>query len=202
MVQSEQTMEMGYGPAGALTQDGLKVYGSIDSPNPRFGLICGDRFISSYKLGASLIFSIKLHFHSHFERDTFKAKIGVKFGPFNIVSKEIQKIAESLNTSGEVKIMAFQSGGNPAELSKLMNGSCGDKYCAASCSLIRITDCDNSINALFNYAISRFTNQVNVQDPKTMVPFSVGFANMQDIKWVGLDAPTSFVTPNVLAMRE
>jgi hypothetical protein len=27
MVQSELTMEMGYGPAGALTLDGLKVYG-------------------------------------------------------------------------------------------------------------------------------------------------------------------------------
>lgn len=83
-----------------------------------------------------------------------------------------------------------------------MNGTCEDKYCAASCSLVKITDCDKSINNLFDYAISRFTNQVNVQDPKTMVPFSVGFANMQDVKWIGLDAPASYVTPDVLAMRQ
>jgi hypothetical protein len=93
MVQSEITMEMGYGPAGALTLDGLRAYGLIDNPNPRFGLICGDKFVSSYKVGATLIFSIKLHFHTHYEKDTFTAKFGVSFGPFSIISTSIQKIA-------------------------------------------------------------------------------------------------------------
>jgi len=37
---------MGYGPEGALTPDGQRAYGSADRPNPRFGLICGDKFIS------------------------------------------------------------------------------------------------------------------------------------------------------------
>lgn len=93
LVQSEITMEMGYGPAGALTLDGLRAYGSIDNPNPRFGLICGERFISSYKVGATLLFSIKLHFHTHTEKDTFSAKFGVKFGPFSLISTSIQKTA-------------------------------------------------------------------------------------------------------------
>ncbi len=31
-VQSEMTMEAGYGPAGALTPDGLRAYGPVDNP--------------------------------------------------------------------------------------------------------------------------------------------------------------------------
>ncbi len=67
-VQSEMTMETGYGPAGALTPDGLRAYGPVDNPNPRFGLICGDQFISSFKVGAHLLLSMKLKFNSHTER--------------------------------------------------------------------------------------------------------------------------------------
>jgi hypothetical protein len=59
-VQSELTLETGYGPAGALTLDGMRAYGSVDNPNPRFGLICGDKFVSSFKVGANLVFSMKL----------------------------------------------------------------------------------------------------------------------------------------------
>ncbi len=64
-VQSDVTTEMGFGPAGALTADGLRAYGPVDKPNPRFGLICGDMFISSFKVGAQLILSMKLQFNSH-----------------------------------------------------------------------------------------------------------------------------------------
>jgi hypothetical protein len=59
---------MGYGHAGALTPDGARAYGSIFKPNPRFGLICGDMYISELKVGAQLIFSIKLQFGSHMEK--------------------------------------------------------------------------------------------------------------------------------------
>ncbi len=67
-VQSEMTMETGYGPAGALTMDGMRAYGPVENPNPRFGLICGDKFISSFKVGANLLFSMKLQFQSSSEK--------------------------------------------------------------------------------------------------------------------------------------
>jgi hypothetical protein len=56
---------MGYGVAGALTADGMRVYGSPDKPNPKFGVICGDMFVNSFKVGAQLIISVKLQFSSH-----------------------------------------------------------------------------------------------------------------------------------------
>lgn len=103
--------------------------------------------------------------------------------------------------SGRVDIMASQSGGNPKALEKMMNKSCGN-YCAATCTMKTMTDCSGAINSLFDYAISSFPSQVDVHDPSTMVPFSIGFADIQDISWIGLKSPTSFATKEVVAMRE
>jgi hypothetical protein len=113
-VQSEMTMETGYGPAGALTLDGLRAYGPVENPNPRFGLICGDKFISSFKVGAHLLFTMKLQFQSHSEKEAFGAKLGFNLASFLSISADIQKAASATNIVGKVEIMAYQSGGNPA----------------------------------------------------------------------------------------
>ena len=60
-----------YGHAGALTMDGLRGYESVESPNPRFRLICGDMFISSGKVGTNLVYSMKLQFKSHSDKNSF-----------------------------------------------------------------------------------------------------------------------------------
>lgn len=190
-VQSELTMESGYGPAGALTMDGLRVYGSVDAPNPRFGLICGNKFISSFKVGANLVFSLKLQFQSHYEKEAFGAKLGIGYGSFFSISTDIQNAAATTNIKGKVEIMAYQSGGNPAELAKILNSTCGSSYCAASCSMQNMNDCRGAINGLIKYASTNFPSQVNLKDPSTLSPFSINFADMQDLKWLGLTTSPS-----------
>lgn len=150
--QYEVTMDMGFGPAGALTQDGLRVYGSPDNPNPSFGLICGDNFISSYKVGATLMMSLKLQFHNLEEKSSFLNKFGVGFTSFANIAADIQRAAILTNISGKVIILAYQSGGNPAELSKILNSTCGSAYCAASCGMDTIGDCGTAMNGLIKYA--------------------------------------------------
>ena len=103
--------------------------------------------------------------------------------------------------SGRVDIMASQSGGDPRALEKMMNKSCGN-FCAATCTMKTMTDCSEAINTLFNYAINSFPSQVNIHDPSTMVPFSIGFADVQDVRWIGLNPPAPFATKEVVAMRE
>jgi hypothetical protein len=200
-VQSEVTMEMGFGPAGALTQDGLRAYGPVDNPNPRFGLICGDLFVSSYKVGAQLLLTIKLQFNSHTEKESFSAKFGVNFGSFLSISTDIQKTISQTNSSGSMTILGYQSGGNPAELSKILNSSCGSSYCAGTCSMQKLSDCNAAVNGLLKYAMGNFPAQVNIQDVRTLSAFPIGFAKLQNIKWIGLDIPPSYVTQSVLAMR-
>jgi hypothetical protein len=187
-------METGYGPAGALTLDGMRAYGPIDNPNPRFGLICGDKYIVSFKVGANLIFSMKLLFQSHTEKNVFEVKLGLKYGSFLSISTDIQKVASATNITGKVEILAYQSGGNPAELAKILDATCGSSYCAASCSMLKMNDCMGAINGLIKYASSNFPSQINLKDPSTLAPFSIGFADMQDIKWLGLAIPTFYAT--------
>jgi hypothetical protein len=90
-VASQISMETGYGPASALTADGSRAY--KDGTNPLFGLICGDRFIDSYKAGALLMFAMKLEFHNHVEKDSFSVRFGISFGSFLSISTQIQKVA-------------------------------------------------------------------------------------------------------------
>jgi len=97
--------------------------------------------------------------------------------------------------------MAYQSGGNPAELAKILNSSCGSSYCAATCSMLNMNDCAGAVNGLIKYASTHFPNQVNLNDAKTISPFTIGFADLQDIKWLGLAVPRSYATGEVVEMR-
>ncbi len=193
---------MGFGPAGALTADGLRAYGSVDRPNPRFRLICGDMFISSFKVGAQLVLSMKLQFSSHTEKESFAAKFGVGYGSFVSISTDIQKVINQTNSSGSMTILAYQSGGNPAELAKILNSSCGSNYCAATCSMQRLTDCNSAVNGLLNYAINKFPSQVDLQDIRTLSSFPLGFAKLQSIKWIGLETSPTYVTKDVVSTRQ
>jgi hypothetical protein len=125
----------------------------------------------------------------------------VSFGSFLSISADIQRTAAATNIMGNVEIMAYQSGGNPAELAKILNSTCGSSYCAASCSMQNMTSCTGAVNGLIKYASINFPNQVNLKDPSTLSPFSIGFADMQDVKWLGLAVPTFYATKEVVAMR-
>ncbi len=98
-------------------------------------------------------------------------------------------------------ILAYQDGGNPAELAKVFNSTCGSGYCAATCSMLKLSDCDSAITGLLRYAINTFPPQVDLQNIKTLSSFSIGFAQLQSIKYIGLEAPPSILTKDIVVMR-
>ena len=153
---------MGYGRAGALTPDGLRAYGSGDKPDPDFGITCGDMFINSFKVGAQLVLSIKLKFSSHEKKKEFDLKFGANYASFASISIDIKKVVDQTNSTGSMTILAYQNGGNPVELAKVFNSTCGTGYCAASCSMLKLTDCDSAITGLLKYAINVFPTQVKL----------------------------------------
>jgi len=57
-IEAEVAMETGFGEAAVLTADGMRAYQG--GTNPDFGLICGDKFIDSYKAGATLVLGMKI----------------------------------------------------------------------------------------------------------------------------------------------
>ena len=60
-IQAQVEMEIYYG-TDALSTTGSQIY--QNGNNPDFGLICGDKLISSYKTSALLMLSLKVQFHS------------------------------------------------------------------------------------------------------------------------------------------
>ena len=57
-IEAEIAMETGFGEAAVLTADGMRAYQG--GTNSDFGLICGDKFIDSYKSGATLVLGMKI----------------------------------------------------------------------------------------------------------------------------------------------
>ena len=50
----------------------------------------------------------------------------------------------------------------------------------------KMSDCVGAVNGLLKYAINNFPSQVQVQDLRTLSTFPIGFAKLQDIRWLGL----------------
>jgi len=47
-----------------------------------FRLFCGDSLIDSYTEGAFLVFSVKISFADHTQKDSYVNTFGASFGPF------------------------------------------------------------------------------------------------------------------------
>lgn len=192
-------MEIGFGAAAVLTPDGMRAY--QDGTNPDFGLICGDQFIDSYKSGATLIMGLKVEFQSSASKQSFMFHSGTSFGSFGSVSIDLQNTAQKYSISGKVTIEAYQMGGNPSQLSKILNKDDKGNYYAAMCSLTDMVSCQKAVNGLLDYATERFTSQVSVVDNKGMSSFSIGFASLVDVKWLGITIPPAWVNYEIQQAR-
>jgi hypothetical protein len=77
---------------------------------------------------------------------------GASFGSFGSVSTDIQNVANAHGISGKVTIEAYQVGGNPSELAKILNKDEKGNYYAAMCSLTDMISCQKAVNGLLDYA--------------------------------------------------
>jgi hypothetical protein len=96
------------------------------------------------------------------EKEGFDLKFGANYASFASISIDIKKVVDQIQSTGSMTILAYQNGGNPVELAKFFNSTCGTGYCAASCSMLKLTDCDNAITGLLKYAINVFPTQVKL----------------------------------------
>jgi len=84
--------------------------------------------------------------------------LGFDVGSFISASEKISKTASQLNISGSVSINAFQLGGNPTELSKILSSS------AAECDIRNLTACQDTAKKLIDYVSNVFPNQFQKDD--------------------------------------
>lgn len=101
-----------------LNEDGADAYD--DGKNPKFRLFCGDRLISSYSEGAFIIVNTQVVLDDKFQKQQFDANIGGNFAGFTELSAKIGTLSKSYKLQGKVIISAFQLGGDPSQLSRVM----------------------------------------------------------------------------------
>lgn len=187
-----------------LNQAGNNIY---DNVHDRFGIICGDYMITSYDQGAILMYTLKIKFHNHSDKEKFDFSAYAGFGPISAATA-IQTFAQKNNINADVSLKAYQVGGDAEKLGEIL-GKDPDtgKYYATQCSLQNMNACIDSINAVLDYASSQgrhatdgFTKQFDNKD--NLIPFNVklGDEGLFPIGNFGLSVD-SLVTPEVEEAR-
>lgn len=189
----------GYGEK-ALTPWGQSAYDSGD--NPLFGVTCGNNVYTSYALGASLLMSIEIKFASSEEKQTFTAHAGASFGDIANASAEINKEVNQYHLHGSVTIQAYQSGGTPSNLNKILSKNSEGTYYALTCHLDKMDDCIQAANGILAYAQNEFPKQISYSQNKGLSSLGIGFASYQPISKIGLKNPQSIVTTAIKQDRE
>jgi hypothetical protein len=184
----------------ALTESGKEIYND-PKINKYFGVLCGDDFISAYQQGASLLMGINIRFNSHFDKEQFNAHASASFGNLISASTTLQTMSQQYNLHGTVIIQAFQKGGNPAELSKILSKDTSNTYYALSCDLQHMDSCVKAANGLLTYAVENFPKQISFNPDKGLVPLGSGFIQHDPIAEYGLTPPPSLVSKEVLDNR-
>jgi hypothetical protein len=188
----------GFG-VNALTESGQGFYDNGN--NPYFGLICGDQYITSYDEGAMLLMGVNIQFSSNYEKEQFTAHAGASFGDIFSASGDIQKIASTYGISGSVVMQAFQIGGDPSQLSYILNKDGNGNYYVLTCSLEAMSNCISAASGMLDYAKYNFTTQFSFENNTGLTPLGTGFMAYEPIYYIGLTPPPSLVTPNVTEDR-
>lgn len=198
----------GMGPDQVLNATGKSAYSTPEN-RKLFGITCGDSYVDSYDVGALLIMSMNINFNSHKEKTEFQADMGASFGSLASVSVKIEQTAKKYNMHGTVSIQAYQKGGQPNQLSKIIDAKDpSGKYYILTCDLQNMDACAHAAGGLYDYAggslPTDFPQQVSYDGGagKGLVPLGTGWLTHTSIAALGLAPPASLVTDEVKANRE
>jgi hypothetical protein len=185
----------------SLTDFAIGLYESSDT---LFGVICGDSYISKYSKSAYVIASLGISFSSHEVQKAFSseitAKLILKGGMIDAIGT-FSETANFLNIGGTITISAYQFGGDPSGLGRLIGQDSKEISNIASCSVDSIAHCQGIATTLLNYMSNDFSEQVSFETGDGLVILEDALFQYQSIDFLGLKEPKSLVTPEVLINR-
>lgn len=120
---------------------------------------CGDEFVSQIDYSAKLFINTKFRFNSAQDRLEFKGSASMSLLGIGELGGNISKLSDNLKKNSSVSITAKQIGGNPENLSKILDDS------VISCNLADFeAKCLPMLKALVKYAREDFPASL-AQDP-------------------------------------
>lgn len=188
----------GYG-VYALNTIGRNAY--KNGNNPKFGLVCGDYYFSSFTEGAMLLVALDIHFNSRNEKEKFNEyRSSASFFNFHSSSQDIQRIANTYNVKGYVVLKAYQLGGNPERLANIFKDPKGYYY-LATCDMSNIQSCVDTAHQVLDYVANDFSKQVGCDPPKGLYPLGTDF-EYRPISMIGLAMPPSPISAEALQFQD
>jgi len=151
--------------------------------------------------GSRLVMSIYLEFENHMEMHRFQADVGASFGTIVGASASIESAASRLDISGSVTLQAFQQGGEPGQLSKILGAGPDREYYLLTCSIQKMDDCTKAASSLLNYAQNVYPTQYSVAKGLNLTPFGEGKITTTDMKYINLKRPETLVNATVRQNR-
>ena len=124
---------------------------------------CGDEAITSQRLSAKILITLKLNFDTQKILNTVEAKLGVAQNILSVAGKlgvngNVKFLDEETQRGVHLNLYAVQLGGKPAELTKILN-------LKNTCEISKIEECQNIIDKLNQYISDDFNKQLDVNNP-------------------------------------
>lgn len=168
-VSQEDLVEVSINGHGldALTDFGKLIYNNTPA---YFEYLCGDSYISSYKVGAILIISLKVEFRSVKDKENFLKSSDYELDIIKVAERF--RLAPKSKVFGTVTVSAFQSGGKPSLLVDILNSN------IKKCDFTDLEKCIVTVKNLTDYA-KNFKSQMN-ETPK-YAPHPYGNKSIESI---------------------
>ena len=134
---------------------------------------CGDKFIVEQQIGGMLYVAVKFHFHTQQEKSTFNAAVKSSFMSLGSLNANLEKLTAFLGDAGTVSVTAFQMGGDPTQLGKMLGADTESKEAPIlSCSFEDLQACSRLINQILAYASrnedGNFLSQFTIDDVESL----------------------------------
>lgn len=118
-----------------------------------FRAYCGDKFISEQQIGGALYVAVKFLFHTKQEKSDFNASLQASFVSLASLNSNLSKAAQSIKSSGNISVIAFQIGGDPLKLGQILGAASGSSQAPLlDCELTNLAACKQTLNQVLVYA--------------------------------------------------
>ncbi|KAB8031823.1 hypothetical protein [Fluviispira multicolorata] len=127
---------------------------------------CGDEIITSQRLSAKILLTMKLNFDSQKVLNDFQSKIGVSVKDVLTkqerigINQNLKLLNEDTKKQIYLNVYGFQLGGDPTKLASVLTTK-------VSCRLDKIEECQPFFDRLNQYASDDFVKQLSVKDVNT-----------------------------------
>ncbi|TNV83030.1 hypothetical protein FGO68_gene10054 [Halteria grandinella] len=194
-VASSNVSQFSYNSMTMLSQVGVDIY--QNGTNPLFRIICGEKVITQYDVGAYLILSMIVEFESSDQKRSFTSEVSGNIGSFLTATSKAQQAAQKTKINGKITITGQQLGGDPTQLGNILNDQ-------GSCSLQNPSECQKIVQSLSKYFSETFPSQFkkNAESIWTSPLVKLGsFAKGYNLRVAGFQIGESYVTKEVEEAR-